>query len=142
MANSANPTRYLRQYEQRALKQKVLFTGDDVILFLRYENDEIIENAHCTFSIAYKTPILVRWWMWKFIVWQAYFNRLLDDHNMNILNGVAPFSSSPSHYGRFWQNLSKNSRDLLFDRIWLFLIPMALKGINKAIKIEKGQQIL
>ena len=24
-----------------------------------------------------------------------------------------------AHYGRFGQNLSKNSRDLLFDRIWL-----------------------
>ena len=45
------------------------------------------------------------------------------------------------HYGRFGQNLSKNSRDLLFDKVWLFLIPMVLKSINKAIEIEKGQQI-
>ena len=46
------------------------------------------------------------------------------------------------HYGRFGQNLSKNSRNVIFDRIWPFLIPMTLKGINKAIQIEKGQQSL
>ena len=47
--------------------------------------------------------------------------------------------AAPVHYGSFGQNLSKNTRDMLFDRIWIFLIPMALKGINKAIKIKKGQ---
>ena len=46
----------------------------------------------------------------------------------------------PQHYGRFGQNLSKNSRDVLFHIIRIFLIPKTLKGINKASKFEKGQQ--
>ena len=43
------------------------------------------------------------------------------------------------HYGSFWQNLSKNSRNVDFALIWQFLISMALKDIKKTMKIEKGQ---
>ena len=43
------------------------------------------------------------------------------------------------HYGSFWQNLSKNSRNIDFAIIWHFFVFMALRDIKKSIKIEKGQ---
>ena len=44
------------------------------------------------------------------------------------------------HYGKFGQNLSKNSRGVFFAMICHFYIPMALKSIKNPIRTEKGHQ--
>ena len=45
-----------------------------------------------------------------------------------------------THYGRFRENLSQNSRGYIFSLIWHCLVPLALWDIENLLKTKKGQQ--